>query len=309
MNFVTIDFETANYDRASICSAGIAIIKGGELIGTKYWLVRPHDLWFHPYNISIHGITEEDVKDKPRFNEVWEEIYYYRNKGDILLAHNASFDIGCLREVLNQYQIDCPNLDYACTRNIAKKAFPGLISYSLSAVTDFLSIDFTHHHAEQDALACATIALRACEFHNSKTILELLETIQTTIGKLHPGVYNPVQLNPRRGGNSFRITEIVPEYTDFNIEHPYYEKQLVFTGALLSMSRKEAMQKVVNVGGYCRSGVTPNTSFLVVGELDYRQLKDGLKSSKLKKAEKIITSGGDLELLTEDEFLSLLKSN
>lgn len=49
MDFVTIDFETANNDRASICSAGIAIINDGKIIGTKYWLIKPSDLWFHPF--------------------------------------------------------------------------------------------------------------------------------------------------------------------------------------------------------------------------------------------------------------------
>lgn len=262
---------------------------------------------FTLFNISIHGITEKDVKDQPRFNEVWEDIMQYLS-GNIVLAHNASFDMGCLREVLNKYQIEYPSFDYACTRNIAKKAFPGLISYSLSAVTDYLSIDFTHHHAEQDALACAAIALKACEHHSSKSIPELSEILQTTMGRLYPGCYSPARLHTRKGDNSFRIGEIVPTSNGFNVEHPFCEKQFVFTGTLQSMSRKEAMQKVVNLGGYCGSVVGESTRFLVVGELDYRQLKDGLKSNKLKKAEKIITGGGDLELLTEDEFVSLLES-
>lgn len=307
MNFVAIDFETANNDRASICSAGIAIIKDGKILETKYWLIRPSDLWFHPFNISIHGITEDDVKDQPQFNEVWEDIMSYLS-GNIVLAHNASFDMGCLREVLNEYEIEYPSLEYSCTRNIAKKAFPGLISYSLSAVTDYLSIDFKHHHAEQDALACAAIALRACEYHNSKSISELIESLQTTIGNLYPGDYKPARLHRRKSDSGFRIGDIVPTCNDFNVDHPFYEKQLVFTGVLQSMPRKGAMQEVVNLGGYCGSVVGKNTNFLVVGELDYRQLKDGLKSNKLKKAEKFITDGGDLELLTEDEFLRLLKS-
>ncbi len=74
------------------------------------------------------------------------------------------------------------------------------------------------------------------------------------------------------------------------------------------MPRKDAMQNVVNLGANCGSGVGKSTNYLVVGELDYRQLKDGWKSNKIKKAEKIIADGGDLELLIEDEFLILLKS-
>ena len=308
MNFVTIDFETANNNRSSICSAGIAVVQDGKLVETRYWLVKPRHLWFHPFNISIHGITAEDVKDQPQFNEVWGDMLQYLN-GKIVLAHNASFDIGCLRQVLNEYKIEYPSLDYACTRNFSKKAFPGLISYSLSSVTDYLSIDFEHHHAEQDALACAAVALRACEHHKSKSIHELADTLQTSIGRLYPGSYCPSKLHQSKGDRGLRISEIVSSSNDFNTNHPFYRKQLVFTGSLQSMPRKEAMQQVANAGGNCGSTVGESTNFLVIGELDYRQLKDGLKSNKLKKAEKIITEGGDLELLTEDEFLNLLQAH
>ncbi len=89
MDFVTIDFETANNDRASICSVGIAIVKDGKLLETKYWLIRPRDLWFDPFNISIHGITEKEVQDQPQFDEIWKDILPYLCN-NIVLAHNAS---------------------------------------------------------------------------------------------------------------------------------------------------------------------------------------------------------------------------
>ena len=308
MDFIAIDFETANNDRSSICSAGIAIVKNGNLVDSKYWLIRPGKLWFHPFNVSIHGITEDDVKDKPQFGEIWREMLPYLS-GTVVLAHNASFDMGCIREVLNEYDIEYPSFDYSCTRNLAKKAFPGLISYSLSAVADYLGVDFSHHHAEQDAMACAVIALRICDLCKSKSIYELAGHLDTTIGKIYPGSYSPARLHSWKRDSGFRIGDITPTCNDYNIHHPFYKKQLVFTGALHSMPRKEAMQEVVNVGGYCGNTVGANTNFLVVGELDYRQLKDGLKSNKLKKADQIITEGGDLELLTEDEFLNLLKSH
>ena len=308
VDFVAIDFETANNDRASICSAGIAIVKNGNLIDSKYWLVKPGKLWFHPFNVSIHGITADDVIDKPPFAEIWIEMLSYLS-GNVVLAHNASFDMGCIREALNEYGIEHPSFDYSCTRSLSKKAFPNLISYSLSAVADYLNIDFSHHHAEQDAIACAAIALRICDRCNSKSIYELAEHLNTTIGKIYPQSYSPAKLYSWKRDSGFRISDITPTCNDDNIDHPFYKKQLVFTGTLHSMPRKEAMQQVVNVGGYCGSTVGSNTYFLIVGEFDYRQLKDGLKSNKLKKANQIIAEGGDLELLTEAEFLNLLKSH
>lgn len=255
------------------------------------------DFWFHPFNVSIHGITENDVKDKPQFNEVWQDILPHL-ENNLVIAHNASFDMGCIREVLSEYGIEYPNIDYSCTRNLAKKAFPGLVSYSLSAVADYLSVDFSHHHAEQDAIACAVIAIRMCEICNVNSIHALAEHLGTSLGRIHAGGYSPARINFCRRDGGFRISDIIPTGHEFDIHHPFFNKQLVFTGTLHSMPRKEAMQKVVNLGGCCGSIVGINTSFLVVGEFDYRQLKDGLKSNKLKKADQIIRNGGDLELLT-----------
>lgn len=50
MDFVAFDFETANNDRSSICAAGLAVVKDRRIIETKYWLVRPSELRFHPFN-------------------------------------------------------------------------------------------------------------------------------------------------------------------------------------------------------------------------------------------------------------------
>ena len=69
LNFVAIDVETANADMASICQIGVAKYVEGEL--TEEWssLVDPED-YFDFLNISIHGITEEDVIGSPTFPEV-----------------------------------------------------------------------------------------------------------------------------------------------------------------------------------------------------------------------------------------------
>ena len=56
MEFVAIDFETANEKRASACSCGIAIVAGGRVVETKHWLIRPQELRFSPWNVGIHGI-------------------------------------------------------------------------------------------------------------------------------------------------------------------------------------------------------------------------------------------------------------
>jgi hypothetical protein len=43
LNFIAIDFETATGKRASVCEAGICVVKDGKVVETKSWLVRPED--------------------------------------------------------------------------------------------------------------------------------------------------------------------------------------------------------------------------------------------------------------------------
>ena len=56
LDFIAIDFETATGKRASICEAGICVVKDGKVVETKSWLVRPEDNAYSYWNIQIHGI-------------------------------------------------------------------------------------------------------------------------------------------------------------------------------------------------------------------------------------------------------------
>ena len=77
MDFVAIDFETANQDRDSACEIAVCVVKNNEITECKSWLIRPPVLWFDPWNNSIHGLSEQDVADKPKFNKLWKELKPY----------------------------------------------------------------------------------------------------------------------------------------------------------------------------------------------------------------------------------------
>ena len=40
-DFAAIDFETANYDRSSVCSVGMVIVRDGEIVDKFYSLIQP----------------------------------------------------------------------------------------------------------------------------------------------------------------------------------------------------------------------------------------------------------------------------
>src|SRR5207249_3044220 len=97
------------------------------------------------------------------------------------------FDMSVLRYVIADYNLPQAEFPYSCTRLIGQKAWPGLISYSLSTVADRLGIVFKHHDALEDARASAEIAIRACIDAGAKTLDELADCLRSKNGRMFPG--------------------------------------------------------------------------------------------------------------------------
>ncbi|MBC3901667.1 hypothetical protein GH811_18885 [Acetobacterium malicum] len=107
---------------------------------------------------------------------------------------------------------------------------------------------------------------------------------------------------------SISISEIIPTNTEFDVNHPLFGKVCVFTGAL-SLPREELMQFVVDHGGICGSGITKKTNYLFVGSFENETRLKGKKSSKILKAEQYISEGLDLKILSEREFIDMIKAD
>ena len=45
-DFAAIDFETANYERTSVCSVGVVIVRDGEIVDTFYSLIQPEPNYY-----------------------------------------------------------------------------------------------------------------------------------------------------------------------------------------------------------------------------------------------------------------------
>ncbi len=160
MDFVALDFETANSRADSACQLALVVIRGGEIVDEHCWLVRPPRLYFSPRNIAIHGIRPDHVSRAPTMQELWPQLEPLLD-GQVLVAHNAGFDIGVLVASLAAFDIACPTLEFSCTRAIARRAWPGRSRYGLKPLGTWLGIDFKHHDALEDARCCAHIALAA----------------------------------------------------------------------------------------------------------------------------------------------------
>lgn len=159
MRLIGIDFETANQTFGSICAAGCAIMEDGEVIEKREWLIRPHRRVdrMHAACFAVHGISWYDLRDAPEFPAVWPVLRRMLTSGDVVVAHNAAFDLNHLKGALDIYGLASVEFDYVCSLQVSRELLPGLDSHSLDAVAAHFWHTFRHHDALDDAIACATI--------------------------------------------------------------------------------------------------------------------------------------------------------
>lgn len=309
MNFVSIDFETADQFRHSPCQIGLTYVEDGMKVGVETFFIKPPCYpYFDDFNISIHGITPQDVADSPSFDELWPDLES-KLSNRLIIAHNASFDLSVLRQTLDHYGLEYPELRFLCTHRLSKLTWPEVGYYSLSYLHDRFRLGLDKHHdAGQDSKAAANLALEIFRKLNIDTLSDIDEVLGIQIGQMKPGTYQAFAKIREHKSRLEKYGEVgfSEDDSNFNPESIFFGKTVAFTGALMSMTRKEAIAKVREIGAAAGLNLTKQTNFLVCGYNDKRVVGPEGLSSKERKAIKYAEEGQDIEIIDEDEFLNNL---
>ena len=285
MDFVAIDVETANADMASICQIGIAKYENGDLVHEWKTYVDPED-YFDGINVSIHGIDESTVEGAPTFPELTDTLRSYLEKS-VVVCH-THFDRVAMNQAAQRYDIATPECTWLDSARIARRAWTACAwkGYGLYGVCRMLGHEFRHHDALEDAKAAAHIVLSAC----NETGLDIDSWLKR--------IRKPI--DPTASGSGSAIKR------DGNPEGALFGEVLVFTGALI-IPRREAADWAAAIGCQIAQGVTKKTTMLVVGDQDIKKLSGQEKSSKLRKAEDLISKGVPIRILKESDFKELVR--
>lgn len=301
MDFIAIDFETANEKRNSPCSIGLVVIKEGKIVEKIHYLIKPKEMRFMPINIGIHGIRPAMVENEPEFDVIWNEIKHHFNDS-LIVAHNAAFDISVLRNTLELYNIDIPNLNYICTMKLSRNFYKQLDNAKLNTVNKFLGYEFNHHDALADAIACGNILLNISKELGVKEVSEISRLTGVTLGSLYKEGYIPSSTKGRVLRTSGKIFSREIRSENYNFE-AFKNEVVVFTGGLSTMRREEASRLVRRLGGSVGSSVTRKTTILITNTKDIWDLKRDEMSTKLRKAIDLKNKGQLIRILNEEEFL------
>ncbi len=305
-----IDFETANEHRDSACSVGLYLkeFQLDHVICEKEILINPH-CRFNGFNTYVNGITAEMVANCPDFRTVYTEICSLIDKDTLVVVHNASFDISVLRRSCARYGLPAPKLSFICTLQMARKVIPALPSYQLDYLVDQLGLgEFNHHNALDDAKMCVLLFDCLMDTCGCETRKQLEKKEIIFAGELDDtnGIYVPCRNSKYEAQHRPRSTLSVDIAEHVDPGHPFYQKTIVFTGTLKSMSRTTAQKMIAAVGGIPGSALTTDTNYLVCGYQDTYRLHGKDKSSKVLKAEEYASKGYDIQIISEADFLKSL---
>lgn len=154
---IVFDIETTGFGpvKDKIIEIGAVKLVGGEITETFSTFINP-EIPIPEEITKLTSITNEMVKDAERIEEVLPKFLKFC-ENCILVAHNASFDVGFIRKKaeLLQIKVGFTSVD---TVAIARILLPHLTNYKLHIVCKELNISLENHHrAVDDAMATAEI--------------------------------------------------------------------------------------------------------------------------------------------------------
>ena len=104
----------------------------------------------------------------------------YLNK-ELIVAHNAPFDIGVLRATLSHYDLEMPDFRYMCSCQLSRRVWREFPRHSLGELCGRMGIGFNHHRAGDDAEACAKVVIKASERIEVASIADLISFTGTPV--------------------------------------------------------------------------------------------------------------------------------
>lgn len=298
-DFCVVDLETTGlnpvYDE--IIEVALLKVRDNKVIDSFTSLVRPEtvyvdkdddgniisEYYIDDFIVELTGITNEMLAEAPTLKENFEEILGFIDN-DVIVGHNINFDINFLYDfATDNYSKELSN-DFWDLMKLSRRILKDIDRHRLIDLADFFGYTFTGHRALNDCQATLDIMTMLKSYANE-----------------HEIEYASL---PRKKALNLKTIEATE--TEIDRENYFYDKSICFTGKLEHFTRKEAAQICVNLGAKCENSVTKHTNLLVLGGFNsVSNVKDN-KSSKLKKAEKLILSGQDLVIMDEKLFLDTI---
>lgn len=290
LQYVCIDVETTGleYEFCDIIELAAARVIDGQISETFSALVNP-GYKLPDFITDLTGITNEMLSGAPKIGDVLTRFLDFCGD-NIIVGHNVNFDVNFISYAAENLGKSFLN-DYIDTLRIARKLFPEKEHHRLFEVAQYCCVEQPQQHragADVETTVACFEKMRALALadRSEAAFVDLFMRHQIPIGAV--------------------MKDMQPRVCEFDDTHPFFGKRIVFTGALSRMTRKDASQLVLDVGGIPADSLNKETNFLVIGNEDFKSCVKNGKSTKMLKAEQMQKKGIDIQVISEDLFFEML---
>ena len=153
--FVVLDLETTGGSPGlnAITEIGAQKVCGGKLIGEYQTLINP-GVPIPPFITVLTGITEAMLLPAPTIQEAFPQFLEFLGSPEenVLVAHNAQFDIGFLKAAAEQLGYTWPKFQVLDTVKIARHTLnrDEVRNFKLSTLAEFFKTETTPNHRALD---------------------------------------------------------------------------------------------------------------------------------------------------------------
>jgi DNA polymerase-3 subunit alpha (Gram-positive type) len=228
-DMVVLDIETTGLNAGTdkIIEIGAVRIKDGKYKDEFSSFINPH-VPIPPGIVNLTGITDDMVSNAPDEGDVLQRFMEFAGDA-VLVAHNAQFDMGFIRQHGQKYNLKFANpvLD---TLTLARQLFKGLKHYKLDTLAHHLHIDMDNHHrAVDDARTAAEILFR-CMDKLSEMGCQFLSDLNRVFGSSisnNSELYHAVILVKNQGGlkNLYKLISV--SHIDYFYRKPRIPKSVL----------------------------------------------------------------------------------
>jgi len=308
--FVVFDIETTGLSSKNdgITEIGAVRIKNNKILDSFSALVNPEQ-HIPEKIVELTGITNDMVKEKPTIEMVLPEFLKFIGNSPIV-AHNADFDAGFIRDKVNRYNMNFKNT-IVDTLKLARALLPNLKKHRLNIIAKELNISLENHHrAVDDAKATAEMFIKFIDMMKERDIVSLkdinselstkidFKTLKTyhiiILAKNYTGLENLYKIVSESHLNYFYKKPRIPR----SLLNKYREGLILGTAceagelfqSILSNKSQDHIEKVAKRYDYLEIQPVANNKFLIGKGL----AKDNDDLKELNK--KIVELGDKLNL-------------
>ena len=152
-DYVVLDFETNGLDPKECDIIQMAAIRYRNDVKVDSFTSFVYTTSIPLKVTELTSITLEDCKLAPKLGELLPQLLKFIGN-DVIVAHNASFDLGFLMESMNRLNIPGQTFIYVDTLRLARQKIKGVKWHKLPILKKYLKLEYDSHLAEDDCYVC-----------------------------------------------------------------------------------------------------------------------------------------------------------